>query len=127
MFEQQKILSKQNFQETNASLFKLYKESLRMKEAQYIQGKEDAYAEIIKLLQGFKSARDLKHVPITQFMMALNQKLKELREPKLSFRSTELDSIPPPPQQLQSPSVNMDYKKIAINALANQAERESLV
>ena len=110
MFDQQKILSKQNFQETNASLFKLYKESLRVKEAQYIQGKEDAYAEIIKLLQGFKSARDIKHVPITQFMMAMSQKLKEIREPKLSFSATELDSLPQAPLAIPQPVVNRDYK-----------------
>ena len=30
----------------------------------------------------FRSARDLKHVPITQFMTSLNQKLVELRKLK---------------------------------------------
>ena len=71
LIEDQKNLSKQNFQEANAQLYKFYKESLKTKDEQYIQGKEDAYAEIIKLLTGFKSARDLKHVPITQFMIEL--------------------------------------------------------
>jgi len=64
----QSQIMKQHFQESNASLFKLYKEGNRSKEEQYIQGKEDAYGEILKLLQTFRSARDLRNVPITQFM-----------------------------------------------------------
>jgi hypothetical protein len=46
-----------------------------VKEEQYIQGKEDAYGEILKLLQTFKSGRDLKHIPISEFMMKLNYRL----------------------------------------------------
>jgi hypothetical protein len=63
-------------------LCKFYKEAMFQKEQSYLQGKEDGIFEVIKLLQGFKSGRDLKHVPITQFMTALNQKLVELRSPK---------------------------------------------
>ena len=37
----------------------------------YMQGKEDAFYEVIKLLQGFKLARDIKNVPITQFFQAI--------------------------------------------------------
>lgn len=48
----------------------------------YMQGKEDAFYEVIKLLQGFKLARDIKHVPITQFYQAIQQKLNDLRTPK---------------------------------------------
>ena len=81
-------MGKQLFKESNSQLYALYKEGMRCKEEAYIRGKEDAYAEILKLVLTFRSARDLKHVPITQFMNALNSKLQELRAPPEKPSST---------------------------------------
>lgn len=42
--------NKVKFQQTTAQISKLYMESQKCKETQYIQGKEDAFFEVIKLL-----------------------------------------------------------------------------
>ena len=48
-------------------MLSFYKVAEKTEKTKYLQGKEDAFHEVIKLLQGFKLARDIKHVPISQF------------------------------------------------------------
>lgn len=60
---QQKMMSKQYFQDANKEFAKLFMLANREKKEQYLQGKEDAYAEILKYLLG--NHRDLKHIPFT--------------------------------------------------------------
>ena len=62
------------FQNATTSLMQLYKESLKVKEESYQQGREDAYEEILKwfLSQGNS---EFKYVSPNDFFNHISQKL----------------------------------------------------
>jgi hypothetical protein len=49
-----------------------------VKEESYLQGKEDAFEDILKWFLGYNNA-DFKHVPVVEFCSFLKQKVNEVR------------------------------------------------
>ena len=56
------------FQQTSVDVFNLYKQSLKSVEAAYLQGKEDAFEEILKYLVGQSKLTDLRYLPVNDFV-----------------------------------------------------------
>ncbi len=59
----------------------LYKESLRRCHESYMQGKEDAFEEVLKWFLAFNNG-DFKHVSAYEFFNFINQKLQDHRNSK---------------------------------------------
>jgi len=49
-------------------VFNLYKQSLKSVEVAYLQGKEDAFEEILKYLVGQSKLTDLRYLPVNDFV-----------------------------------------------------------
>ena len=56
----------------------LYKESLKKVDEAYIQGREDAFEEVLKWFLSFNNG-DFKHVSSYEFFNFINAKLQEHR------------------------------------------------
>lgn len=52
------------FKQTSLDVWQLYKQSLRAIEASYLQGKEEAFDEVMKYLVMLNSNSDFRYVPI---------------------------------------------------------------
>ena len=88
-FQGQEDIRRNFFQNATTTLMQLYKESLKVGEESYQQGKEDAYEEILKwfLSQG---SSDFKYVSPNDFFNHINQKLLELRSGRYRRKSTHM-------------------------------------
>ena len=59
------------FKQSSLDVWLLYKESMRACEASYIQGKEDAFAEIIAHLAKLGQSTDFRYLPLKDFVTYL--------------------------------------------------------
>ena len=61
-------------------IVQLYKQSLRAVEASYLQGKEDAFSEVLKYLLLLNKNADFRYVPIKDFIAFLKKKFSDHRD-----------------------------------------------
>ena len=71
--------SKPLFQAASLDLWHFYKQSQRACEASYLQGKEDAFEEILKYLTMVSRNSDFRFVPITEFITFIQSKYQRHR------------------------------------------------
>ena len=76
---EQDAQSRQLFQKTSLDVWHLYKQSMRACEASYLQGKEDAFEEVLKYLLMQNKNGDFRFVPITEFINFIRSKYSRHR------------------------------------------------
>ena len=62
------------FQQTSVDVFNLYKQSMKSVETAYLQGKEDAFEEILKYLVGQSKLADLRYLPVNDFVTYVQER-----------------------------------------------------
>ena len=65
---------RQHFQKASLDIWHLYKQSMRACEASYLQGKEDAFEEVLKYLLMVNKNADFRFVPINEFINFIRTK-----------------------------------------------------
>ena len=71
--------SKPLFRAASLDLWHLYKQSQRACEASYLQGKEDAFEEVLKYLTMVSRSSDFRFVPISDFITFIQGKYSSHR------------------------------------------------
>ena len=67
------------FQQSSMDVFSLYKQSLKSVEVAYLQGKEDAFEEILKYLVGHSKLADLRYLPVNDFVSYVQERYQSHR------------------------------------------------
>ena len=65
---------RQHFQKASLDIWHMYKEGMRACEASYLQGKEDAFEEVLKYLLMVNKNADFRFVPINEFINFIRTK-----------------------------------------------------
>lgn len=71
---------KGQFQTTSLDLWQLYKQSLRAIETSFLQGREEAFNEVMKYLVMLNKNSDFRYVPITEFINYIESRYNAHRE-----------------------------------------------
>ena len=71
---------RQHFQKASLDIWHLYKQSMRACEASYLQGKEDAFEEVLKYLLMVNKNADFRFVPINEFINFIRTKYGRHRD-----------------------------------------------
>lgn len=78
--EAHKAQVKGQFQTTSLDLWQLYKQSLRAIETSFLQGREEAFNEVMKYLVMLNKNSDFRYVPITEFINYIESRYNAHRE-----------------------------------------------
>eukprot|EP00347_Sterkiella_histriomuscorum_P023488 403334454 len=116
---------KQLFQDSAAQLMNLYKESIKKCEESYLQGKEDAFEEVLKWFLSFNNG-DFKHISTYEFFNFITQKLQDQRNGKSKKQSaaqslSKLFVGQSTNQNLQSTSISQNIQNSSVDQSLLQA------
>ena len=121
--EQHKAHMKGLFKSTSLDVWQMYKQSLRAIETSYLQGKEEAYNEVMKYLVMLNKNSDFRYVPIKEFISYLESRYKAHRE-ECETRNLTLHRNSHPSQLAGNLHFNRATEEVqaALNNLTRQAQ-----
>ena len=73
-------MTKQIFQKASLELWNQHKQSLRAVQLSYLQGKEDAFAEVMKYLCAKHIESDFRYIQIKDFISFIESRYQSHRE-----------------------------------------------